>query len=170
VNEINLTSTYLHYNTSAKMDKAMDNLITDPPSQKPPPSLEAALKTETSDAPIVGIGRQQEDTMSSLATSGTCTSTTSDVKDDNDRLIAANPSNNNTTQPTRKRPAADPKHHSGASDSTGIINLCDDDIKEEEEEDARSLIKIDDDTEFPSLSASPPSPSPTEKNPIETRQ
>jgi hypothetical protein len=38
------------------MDKAMDNSITVPPSQKSPPPLEAALKTEKSDAPIVGIG------------------------------------------------------------------------------------------------------------------
>jgi hypothetical protein len=92
-------------------------------SQKPTPSLEAALKTVKSDAPIVGIGRQQEDTMSSLSTWGVI----SDVKDDNDRLIATNPSI--PTQPTQKRPAAGPKSDSGASDSIGIINLCDDDIK-----------------------------------------
>jgi hypothetical protein len=68
------------------MDKAMDNLITDPPSQKPPPPLEAASKTEKSDAPIVGIGRQQEDMMSSLATWGV--KSNSDVKDDNNGLLA----------------------------------------------------------------------------------
>jgi hypothetical protein len=77
-----------------------------------------------------------------------CTSTStsnSDVKDNNDRLIATNPSI--TTQPTRKRPAANPKSDSGASDLIGIINLCDDDNKEEEEEETSdSLINIDDDT------------------------
>jgi hypothetical protein len=114
------------------MDKAMDYSIADPPSQKPPPPLEAALKTEKSDAHIVGIGRQQEDTMSSLATWGVTSTSNSDVKDDNDRLLATNPSI--PTQPTRKRPAADPKFDSGASDSIGIINLYDDDIKEEEKE------------------------------------
>jgi hypothetical protein len=45
--------TYLDYNTSAKMDNAMNNSITDPPSQKPPPPLEAALKTEKSDTTTV---------------------------------------------------------------------------------------------------------------------
>jgi hypothetical protein len=145
----------------------MNNSTLGCPSQKPPSPPEAALKTEKSDVPIVGIGRQLEDTISSLAWSATsaCTSTntsSSDVNEDNDRLIATNPSI--PTQPTRKRPAADLKSVSGASASIGIINLCDDDIKEEEgEEDARILIRIDDDTEFPSLSALPPSPSPTER-------
>jgi hypothetical protein len=47
----------------------------------------------------------------------------------------------------------------------GVINLLDDDNKKEEEgeETSDSLINIDDGTEFPSLSASLPSPSPTER-------
>jgi hypothetical protein len=162
VNEVRLL-TYLYYNTSAMMDKAMNNLINNPPSQKPPPPPEAALKTEKSDVPIVGIGRQLEDTISSLAWGATSASTSastssSDVNEDNDRLIATNPSN--TTQSNRKRPTADPNVDSGASDLTGIINLCDDDNKEEEK-DTRGQINIDDTIAFPSLS--PSSPSPTER-------
>jgi hypothetical protein len=76
-------------------DQTMNNSIIDSQSQKPPPPLEAALKTEKSDAPIVGICRQQEDMMSSLATWGV-TSSNSDVKDNNDRLLATNPSNQTT--------------------------------------------------------------------------
>jgi hypothetical protein len=130
-------------------DNAMNNSTLGCPSQKPPSPPEAALKTEKSDVPIVGIGRQLEDTISSLAWSATsaCTSTStstssSGVNEDNDRLIATNLSN--TTQSNRKRPAADPKVDSGASDSIEIINLCDDDIKEEEEkeETSDSLINI----------------------------
>jgi hypothetical protein len=114
-------------------DQTMNNSITDPPSQKPPPPFEAALKSEKSDAPIVGIGRQQADTMSSLATWGTTSTSSSIVNEDNDRTLATYPSNQ-TTQPNRKRPAVDPKVDKGDSNLNGVINLLDDDNKEEEEE------------------------------------
>jgi hypothetical protein len=133
------------------------------PTQKPPPPLELALKTEKSDAPIVGIGRQQEDTMSSLATWGVTSTSTcnSDVKEDNDGLLATF---GTATQSNRKRPAVDPKVDKGASNLTGIINLCDDNNKEEEKEEIDNPINIDDTIAFPSLSSpSPPSPSPTER-------
>jgi hypothetical protein len=141
------------------------------PSQKLPPSIDSALKTEKYDATIVEIGQQLE-TASPVSTSGaTCTSSIV-VNDNKDRLIATNGNTPTSTQTTsRKRPAVDPKDDNGTPDPTGIfINLLDDDNKEEEEEEEEivfSFINIDDDTEFPSLSSSsstpPPSPSPTER-------
>jgi hypothetical protein len=83
------------------------------------------------------------------------------VNEDNDRrLLATYPST--TTQPNRKRPAVDPKVDKGASNLNEVINLLDHDNKKEEEE-TETLINIDDDTEFPSISALPPSPSKTER-------
>jgi hypothetical protein len=68
---------------------------------------------------------------------------------------------------SRKRPAVDTKVDKGASNPTCTINLLDDDNKEEEEEEeeTHSLINIDDDIGFPSLSplSHPRSPSPTER-------
>jgi hypothetical protein len=138
------------------------------PSQKLPPSLDSALKTEKKDAPIVGIGQQLE-TTSPVLTRGATTSSI-DVNDDKDRqLIATTGTSMQTT--SRKRPAVNPKDDNGTPDPTGIINLLDDDNKEEDEEEEEeivfSIINIDDDTEFPSLSSSsstpPLSPSPAER-------
>jgi hypothetical protein len=93
------------------MDKALDNSITDPPSQKPPPPLKEASKNEKSDAPIVGIGQQLEDASPAFSWGATSTSTStstsnSDVKDNNDRLLATYLSNTNPIQsnPIEKDP------------------------------------------------------------------
>jgi hypothetical protein len=83
--------------------------------------------------------------MSSLATCGV-TSSNSDVKEDNDRLLATYPFNTNPIQSNRNRPAADPRVDSGASDLIGIINLCDNDISKIMRGELRSALRYISDT------------------------
>jgi len=116
----------------------------------------------------VGIGQQLIHTSPVLTSGATCTSS-NDVNDEStDQLVARTDPSTRTTHPNRKRPAVDSKVDRSASNPNGVVNLCDYDNAEEEEEEeekTRSLINIDDNNEFPSLSppSLPPSPSLTER-------